>query len=424
MKKRVQGGVFFSFEVRYSHRQNSKTIIIIYGILMKKYMKRIVWSVLAILIIIAIILYFTREKQDLSYMSATVTRGDVQQVVTATGQIGALQLVTVGAQVSGQIQTLYVKLGQEVKKGDLIAQIDSTTQQNTLDTNRSKLESYRAQLKSAQTILMVRESQYEREKRLFTGNATSKENLENAEQAYATALSTVSDLKALIVQTQISVNTAEVNLGYTTIRSPLDGVVVSMPVEEGRTVNANQTTPTIVQIADLSQMEVLMEISEADVVKIASGMKVTYRVLTASAKRFETILQSIDPALTSLTNNTYTRGANTNEAIYYYGRLIIPNEDRQLRIGMTTQNEIVVATAKNVLLLPSLAIHTRNNQPYVSVLGKNQVVLEKRIKTGLSDNVFTQITDGLHEGQKVVYAQMTSQEIAASRDSVRMPRMR
>ena len=391
---------------------------------MKKYIKRIAWIVLLTIIIIVAVLYFTREKHDLSYMSAVVTRGDVQQVVTATGQVGALKLITVGAQVSGQIQILYVKLGQEVKKGDLIAQIDSTTQQNTLNINRSKLESYHAQLKAAQTTLAVRESQYEREKTLFAGNATSKENLENASQAYATALSTVSDLKSLILQTKISVETAEVNLGYTTIRAPSDGIVVSIPVEEGQTINANQITPTIVQIADLSQMEVLMEISEADVGKIAPGMKVLYRVLTASAKQFETTLESIDPALTALSNSTYSRGTNTNEAIYYYGRLIIPNENRKLRIGMTTQNEIVVATAQNVLLLPSLAIHMRNKQPYVNVLGKNQVILEKRIQIGLSDNVFTQITEGLHEGQKVVYAQMTSQEIAASRDSVRMPRMR
>ena len=391
---------------------------------MKKYLKRIIIIILAVILVVAAILYFTREKQDLSYMTAMVTRGDIRQVVTATGQVGALQLVAVGAQVSGQIETLYVKLGQEVKKGDLIAQIDSTTQQNTLDINRSQLESYKSQLKAAKTTLQVRKSQYDREKKLYAGNATSKENLENAEQAYASSLASVTELEEQILQTQISVNTAEVNLGYTMIRSPLDGTIVSVPVEEGQTVNANQTTPTIVQIADLSEMEVLMEISEADVAKIRPGAEVIYRVLTASSKIFETTLHSIDPGSTTLTNGTYTKGGNTNEAVYYYGRLVIPNEDGKLHIGMTTQNEISVATAQNVLMLPSLAIYTRGKETYVSIMTKENVIQEKKVKIGLSDSLYTQITDGLKEGDEVIYAQMTSKEIATSTSNVQMPRMR
>lgn len=154
-------------------------------------------------------------------------------------------MVSVGAQVSGQIEKLAVQLGQEVKKGDLIADIDSTTQRNDLEINKAKLNTYEAQLVSREIALKVAESQYEREKKLKTRDAASDESLENAENTLAAARASVDETKSLISQTQISVNTAETNLGYTRILAPMDGTVVSVPVEEGQTVNANQTTPTI-----------------------------------------------------------------------------------------------------------------------------------------------------------------------------------
>lgn len=212
---------------------------------MRKHIKLIVSVAALLLFLLIIALVFSGGEEKVSYLTETVQRGDIVKTVNATGEVAAGQLVSVGAQVSGQIEKLAVQLGQEVKKGDLIADIDSTTQRNDLEINKAKLNTYEAQLVSREIALKVAESQYEREKKLKTRDAASDESLENAENTLAAARASVDETKSLISQTQISVNTAETNLGYTRILAPMDGTVVSVPVEEGQTVNANQTTPTI-----------------------------------------------------------------------------------------------------------------------------------------------------------------------------------
>ena len=285
---------------------------------------------------------FYHKGNDIIYITEPVKRQDVQKVVNATGEVRAIELVTVGAQVSGKIEKLYVSIGQTVKKGELIAEIDSTTQQNDVDISKARLDSYKAQLKAAEISLKVTEKQYKRTQTLKKRNAASDEDLENAEDAYETAKSRVTELESSIKETEISLSTAETNLGYTKITAPLDGTIVSIPVKQGQTINAAMDTPTIVQIADLTQMEILIEISEGDIGNIKPGVKVTYSILADLNNVFETTLKSIDPGLTLLTNDEYTEVVDSSEAIYYYGRLIVPNEDGHLRIGMTTQNVIYV----------------------------------------------------------------------------------
>ena len=325
---------------------------------------------------------FGSSADDVSYITDTVKRQNVQKVVNATGEVRAIELVTVGAQVSGEIEKLYVSIGQNVKKGDLIAEIDSTTQQNEVYINKARLESYNAQLNAAQVSLKVAKKQYKRMQSLKKKNAASDEDLENAEDAYETAKSKVTELESTIKETEISLSTAETNLGYTKITAPLDGTIVSVPVKQGQTINAAMDTPAIVQIADLSQMEILIEISEGDISNIKPGVKVTYSILADLNDVYETTLRSIDPGLTLLTNNEYTEVVESSEAIYYYGRLIVPNPEGKLRIGMTTQNVIYVESAENVLTVPVTAIKNNNGQKYVDVLtpkGVQQRVIIKAV---------------------------------------------
>lgn len=378
--------------------------------------------ILVAVLIAAVIIWsvFFKQAEQVAYVTETVTRGDISRVVNATGEVGPVQLVSVGAQVTGEIEKLYVVIGQSVKKGDMIAQIDSTTQQNDLEINKAKLDSYQAQLNAAQVALKVAKSQYDRETKLYASKATSKESLENAENSYVAAVSQVAELESLIVQTQIAVNTAEVNLGYTSIVAPMDGTIVSVPVEEGQTVNANQTTPTIVQIADLNHMEILMEIAEGDVTKVEAGMKVTYSVLSEPQNIYATTLRSIDPGLTTLTQGTYVKGGNTDTAVYYYGRLIVDNDDGKLHIGMTTQNVIVIDEVNNVLMAPSLALYRSNGKQYAHVLNNNGDVVEKEVVTGLTDNTYTEIKSGLVEGERVITSSMTESQINDSRNNVMM----
>lgn len=354
--------------------------------------------------------YFKKE-DTITYITQPVRRQNVEKVVNATGEVKAVDLVTVGAQVSGKIEKLYVLIGQTVKMGDMIAEIDSTTQQNDVDIAKAKMSSYQAQLKAAKTSLKIARKQYQRMQNLKKQNAASTEDLENAEDGYESAMSKVAEIEASLKETEISLSTAETNLGYTKITAPLDGTIVSVPVKVGQTINAAMDTPTIVQIADLRQMEIYIEISEGDIGNIKPGVKVTYSVLADMNKVYETTLKSIDPALTLLTDDQYTEVVDSSEAIYFYGRLVVPNADGKLRIGMTTQNVIYVESAEDVLTVPAMALKGDVDGKYVEVRTAEGV--ERRpVITGVSDDLNVEIKKGVSEGEEVVIAKMSSAEIS------------
>lgn len=354
--------------------------------------------------------YFKKE-DTITYITQPVRRQNVEKVVNATGEVKAVDLVTVGAQVSGKIEKLYVSIGQTVKMGDMIAEIDSTTQQNDVDIAKAKMSSYQAQLKAAKTSLKIAKKQYLRMQNLKKQNAASTEDLENAEDSYEAAMSKVAEIEASLKETEISLSTAETNLGYTKITAPLDGTIVSVPVKVGQTINAAMDTPTIVQIADLRQMEIYIEISEGDIGNIKPGVKVTYSVLADMNKVYETTLKSIDPALTLLTDDQYTEVVDSSEAIYFYGRLVVPNADGKLRIGMTTQNVIYVESAEDVLTVPAMALKGDVDGKYVEVRTAEGV--ERRpVITGVSDDLNVEIKKGVSEGEEVVIAKMSSAEIS------------
>ena len=373
--------------------------------------KRLFIYLVLVLAAAGIYLKVFKKEDTVTYITQSVKRQNVEKVVNATGEVKAVDLVTVGAQVSGKIEQLYVSIGQNVKKGDMIAEIDSTTQQNDVDIAKAKMSSYQAQLKAAKTSLKIAEKQYKRMQSLKKQNAASTEDLENAEDGYESAMSKVAEIEASLKETEISLSTAETNLGYTKITAPLDGTIVSVPVKVGQTINAAMDTPTIVQIADLNQMEIYIEISEGDIGNIKPGVKVTYSVLADMNKVYETTLKSIDPALTLLTDDQYTEVVDASEAIYFYGRLVVPNRDGKLRIGMTTQNVIYVESADDVLTVPAMALKGDVNGKYVEVRTAEGV--ERRpVTTGVSDDLNVEIKDGVQEGEEVVIAQMSSAEIS------------
>ena len=207
--------------------------------------------------------YF-QPKNEISYITEMVKRGQISQTVSATGEISATNLVNVGAQVSGQIKKMHVKIGDEVQTGDLIAEIDDVTQVNEVNTKKAQLETYRAQLESTQVALKIAQRKYERYKTLVDAGAVSKEEFENTEDTLATNRAKIKELQSSIKQTQIAINTEEKNLGYTRIVAPSSGTVVALVVEQGQTINSSQTSPTIVQIADLTSMTNKMQIAEGD----------------------------------------------------------------------------------------------------------------------------------------------------------------
>ena len=381
---------------------------------MKKVTK---WGIglLAVAALAAGMWWWLKPKNEINYLTEPVVRTSIAQTVSATGEISAAQLVDVGAQASGQIKKLHVTLWQQVKKGDLIAEIDSTSQLNNLNTNKAKLDTYQAQLVSAEIALRSADKKYKREQALWQEDATSREALEDAQDAFAAAKASVAELKSSIRQTQIAINTAEADLGYTRITAPMDGTVVAIPVEEGQTVNANQTTPTIVQVADLSTMLNKMQIAEGDVNKVKAGMKLSFTTLSQPDNVREATLESIDPGLTTMSQGSYTTSTDTTDsAIYYYARSLVPNEDNVLHIGMTTENTITINQAEKVLAVPKLAVKQRGGKQYVRVLGENKQPQEKEITTGLSDNMSTEVKSGLSEGENVIISEAAAGETSNS----------
>ena len=387
-------------------------------------------SAVIVLVLASLLFWITTREDDVTYMTEKVRTGNISQVVEATGEVAAVNLVSVGAQVSGQIKKLYVVLGQEVKQGEMIAEIDSQTQENTLNTDKAKLDNYKAQLEARKIILAISRKQYNRERILIKTNSTSQQNLENARDAYATAKANVNEMESLIRQTQIAINTDETNLGYTKIRAPLNGTIVSVPVEEGQTVNANQTTPTIVQIANLNDMEIDIEISEGDITKVKPGMKIDYTILSEPNTVFHARLDSIDPGLTTLTDGSYDKSSSStssssssNEAVYYYGRAYVDNPEGKLRIGMLTQNTIHVSSAENVLIVPSITISSQQGKHFVRVLTDKKKVEKREVETGISDGVFTEIKSGLNDGEQVISSEVSKGEQIGETSRMRRPRL-
>lgn len=385
---------------------------------MKK--KKIAICICSVVILFLIFKKFTGKEEKTIFLTDKVKRGNIAQTVIATGTIRSNNRVEVGAQVSGRITKLNVVLGQEVKKGDLIATIDSMTQENDLEKAKSQLLSYEKQLESKKVNLEVKKSKYNRASNLYKVKSISQDDYETAKQEYADAKSGVSELEELIKQAKIEVKIAETDLSYTVITSPIDGVVVSIPISEGQTVNSMQSAPTIVQVADLKKMLIKPEISEGDITKLKKGQEVEFTILSLPEKVYKAKIDSIDPATTTLTDDEYEESASDTEAVYYYANVIVDNKDNNLRIGMTTTNTIKVAEAKDVITIPTTALYKKGNKYYVKTLGEKEEVEEKEVKIGINDDMNTEIKSGLKEGEKLILTEMKAGEVASR--STRPPR--
>ena len=372
--------------------------------------------------------FSNNNKQETTYLTESVTRGNVEKTVVASGSVESVNEVDVGAQASGKITKLYVKLGQEIKKGEMIADIDSTTQINTLNTKKAALVSYQAQLKAKKTAYDVALSSYNRLSKLYTQKATSFDSLNTAKSTLDNAKAEMEAIEANIKQAEIEVNTAETNVGYTKITAPMDGTVISVPVSEGQTVNANQTTPTIVTIADLSKMKIKPEISEGDITKVKAGQEVSFTILSDSQTVYHSVIDSVDPANTTTSDSSSTSSStssnsssSTTSAIYYYANVLIDNPDRTLRIEMTTENNIKIANAKDVLLVSNMAIQKRDSKSFVNVLNDKNQPEQREVETGVQNDFQTEIKSGLNEGEKVIVSQVANGEQVGSMP--RGPRM-
>lgn len=361
-----------------------------------------------IIITLSIIIHtFFITKTPPNYITERVMRGNIEETVLADGTISAFKQVSVGAQVSGQIKKLYVELGQEVKKGDRIAEIDDLTQQNNLKQSQASLQSLLAQRSSKQAQLKNYQLTYQRQYTLMQQKVGAQADLDLAKANLDSIKADILSLESDIIRAQIAVDNAKLDLGYTKINAPMDGVVVAIPVEAGQTVNSVQSAPTIVKIAQLDKMTIEAQISEADVIKVKKGMPVYFSILGKPTSFYRGLtLRDIKPAPDSINNESLsTSNTSTTTAIYYNGLFDVDNPERILRISMTAQVYIVLAAADNTLLVPAMAVEISpkdSRKGTVNVLDQNGNVITKNVEIGINNNVQIEILSGLAEGEEVI----------------------
>lgn len=329
-----------------------------------------------------------------------VKRGDVTVNVLASGQIESASLVSVGARVSGEVEELAVTLGQTVAPGDLIARIDSRDQENAVARAQATLAGIEAQIASQEATLVLSQQIYDRSERLSRGGSLTVEAFEQATADLAVAKATLDQLRSSRDDAEIAVSDAEVERERTRITAPIAGTVVAVVTKEGQTVNASQSTPTIVKLADLQNMIVNAEISEADVVRVAEGQDVSFTILGAPEREFQAAVRQIEPAPTGIEESDTIA---TDAAIYYNGLFDVENPDGVLRIGMTAEVRIALAGAQDVLTLPAAALGARGEDgTYTVQVQDGADFVPRQVQVGLNDNVTAEILSGVKEGDRIL----------------------
>ena len=429
------------------------------------------WGIIALVIIaLGVLAYKTLKPKEVTpnYLTATAEIGDIENNVMASGKVKALNTVDVGAQVSGEVTRLFVEVGDEVQKGDLIAQIDQVTQKNSLSNEQASLEqseaalqsaqaeslSRQAGLKSAQADLASRQAELRQAQADFSrlqgllaidaisqqdydtqgtkvqtaqaAVANARASIDTAKAAIATTAANINSQQAALRKSQTNVSTAQEDLSYTTIRAPMSGTVVSVTTEQGTTVNANQSAPTIVTLADLSTVRINAQISEADVINVKAGLPVYFNIIGNPDQKYDSILKAIEPAPEKISDTS-----STDAAIYYVGYIEVPNTERRFRIDMTAQVYIVINQAKDALLIPSAALQpagktgksknsknvtTKNTtanadsdstatMANVRVLKADGTVVEQAVTVGINNRVNAEILSGLKKGDEVILSE-------------------
>ena len=313
----------------------------------RDFLARFKWYLLAAVVCVALAAaaFWSKDKTQTRYSTAEVSRGSIENLVTATGILQPREYVDVGAQVSGQLKVLHVVVGSEVKQGDLLAEIDAKVYVAKVDGIRAQLRNLRAQLQDREAQLKLARITHQRQINLQKEDATTQEELQSAEASLQSARAQLESLKAQLEQTESSLRAEEANLEYSRIYAPMSGTVVSITSRQGQTLNANQIAPTLLRIADLSTMTVQAQVSEADVSRLKPDMPVYFTTFGSGGKRWHSTLARIEPTPTVL-----------NNVVLYNALFDVPNPDGALMTQMTTQVFFVAAEARDVWQVPVAAL--------------------------------------------------------------------
>jgi len=341
-----------------------------------------------------------------------VSRADIESSVTALGTLQPRRYVDVGAQASGQIHKIHVEVGDQVKEGQLLVEIDPSTQQAKLDAGRFSIENLKAQLQEQRAQHELARQKYQRQQNLAAGGATREEDVQTAHAELRVTQARIDMFQAQIRQAEASLRSDQAELGYTRIYAPMAGTVVALDAREGQTLNAQQQTPLILRIAKLSPMTVWAEVSEADIGHVKPGMHAWFTTLSGGTRRWTSTVRQILPVPPKPLDQTSQGGgspASTSKSgsarvVLYTVLLDVDNADNALMAEMTTQVFFVASQAQNVLTAPIAALQT-GTQPDLQtaqVVAKNGSIEQRNVRTGISDRLRVQILDGLQEGDHLL----------------------
>lgn len=339
----------------------------------------------------------------------TIGTGDIEKVVLVTGVLKPAVQVNVGAQVNGQLRKLYVRQGDKVKKGQLLAEIDPTIQESDLNNAHAQLASAKAQKLSAQATLLRYRQELNRQRMMMRDGSGVRSEFEQAQAQYDSQVQQIAVSDAQIVQAEMAVKSAQANLSYTRIVAPIDGEVLGIVTREGQTIVSSQTAPTILVLANLDTMQVQTRISEADVQKIRPGQPLRFYVIANPEKRYSSTMGFVQPAPQEALEASGENRMGGNQqamAVYYTGTFEVPNAERELKTSMTAQVFIQIAKAKNVLRVPVAALgQAQDTERYAITTYENGKTRTRIIRIGINDRQYAEVLEGLTAGEQVVLAQ-------------------
>lgn len=338
-----------------------------------------------------------KQSKDADKNTVTVTLGDIEENVTAQGKLEPKEFVDVGAQVTGQLQKIYVQIGDNVSAGQLLAQIDPRIYAARVQADEANIKNLQAQLVGQQAQIVFSQQQYERNRQLLKTNGISQQDYQNAEFNLKKAVATADSIQAQIEQLQSALSGDKTNLGYTKIFASMDSTVVDQKAREGQTLNANQQTPTILQLAKLDTMTVRAQVAEADVMRLRPNLPVYFSTLGSGERRWQGKVRQILPTPEVI-----------NNVVLYNVLVDVDNHDRQLMTGMSTQMFFVLGKAEQVALIPvsALGAHVRNEDnangsAYRVKEVTEQGVQDKIVHVGLRTRRFAEIRDGVAVGAQL-----------------------
>ncbi|MFC1720552.1 efflux RND transporter periplasmic adaptor subunit, partial [Pseudomonadota bacterium] len=348
-----------------------------------------------------------QNEDEATIASVVVELGDIERTVTAVGALKPKEYVDVGTQVSGRVEAVHFDINDRVKKGDLIAEIDASTIRATIESDRAQIENLEAQIAQLQAETVLAKQQHERNLRMAESRAVSEDTVDQSQAAVAVSEARVRATRAQLRSAQATLERDLTNLDYTKIYAPMDGTVVSQTTLEGQTVNANQSTPIIVQVANLDLMTVWAQVTEADINRIQPGMSAYFTTLGMPDRRWTGTVRQVQPT-----------PEVKNDVVLYNVLIDVQNDELLLLPEMTVQVFFVLEAAQNVPVVPLTALKKLNGNRYEAAVVTASGVESREVTIGVTSRLLAEVRSGLTVGDRVLI-----QSALATTESSRRPRI-